>query len=102
MRLLKLTSKPFHDEFHLDAASKYTAYKVGNPGPALREPGIPGAAKYVFLVPACPYELWTVTCPLGSGWFTLKKLPRCTPLERRKLISRAESFVGWTAGPSLV
>src|SRR6266404_1649942 len=102
MRLLKSTSNPFQDEFHLESASKNTAYRVGKPGPALREPGIPGAAKKVFFAPVCPCELCTITWPVGSGWFTLKKLPRCTPLERRKLMFRTESLVGCNAIPRLV
>src|SRR5882672_3676727 len=95
-------SRPFHSEFHREAASKYTAYRTGKPGAPLREPGMPGAAKYVFLLPAIPNELWTVTCPLGSGWFTLKKLPRCTPFERKKLMSSTESLEGWNSRPRLV
>jgi len=64
---------------------------MGKPGAPLREPGTQ-ERKVCVLDSSGPLRIVHRDCPLGSGWFTLKKLPRCTPFERRKLMSSTESL----------
>src|SRR6267154_718635 len=50
----------------------------------VRTPGLNGhgtrlTPQYSFFGPVRPRESCSVTTCVGSGWFTLKKLPRCTP-----------------------
>src|ERR1700747_2022544 len=64
----------------------------------VRTPGVNGHAagveQYRFFGPVRPCESCRVTTVVGSGWFTLKKLPRCTPRTCRPLMLTVVSGSG--------
>src|ERR1700730_15569742 len=74
---------------------------IGN----VRTPGVNGHAganeQYKFFGPVRPCESCRVTTCVGSGWFTLKKLPRCTPRTCRPLTLTVVSAQGLNSSAKL-
>src|SRR3984893_18360415 len=74
---------------------------IGN----VRTPGVNGHAgakeQYKFFGPVRPCESCRVTTCVGSGWFTLKKLPRCTPRTCSPLILTVVSAQGLNSNAKL-
>src|SRR6266478_6542309 len=66
--------------------------KVRTPG--LNGHGIGPTPQYSFFGPVRPRESCSVTTCVGSGWFTLKKLPRCTPRTCKPLMLTVVSGSG--------
>src|SRR6266852_241600 len=60
----------------------------------LKGHGIGPTPQYSFFGPVRPRESCTVTTCVGSGWFTLKKLPRCTPRTCKPLMLTVVSGSG--------
>src|SRR5215471_835979 len=93
-------SSPSYCESQREVASKYTA--IGN----VRTPGLNGhgtgpTPQYSFFRPVRPCESCTSTCCVGSGWLTLKKLPRCTPRTCRPLMLTVVSDQGLNSSATL-
>src|SRR6267143_143794 len=66
--------------------------KVRTPG--LNGQGTGPTPQYSFFGPVRPRESCSVTTCVGSGWFTLKKLPRCTPRTCKPLMLTVVSGSG--------